>query len=217
MESPVSKEQSAYLAIRGAIISGELAPGQAVSIRELAKRFQLGRTPITDAMKHLALEGWLETVPGVATRVASLDYSDRYEYMQMRGAMEALSVRLCAEAITAEGLLDFEHCLAVEQLAIDSGNLIRAIEADIAFHRLCADRSGNRILNQYYSRLLTQDELVFFRNITNAEIRTQAHRQHAAIVSAIRSGDPDLAERLSRDHTATILARLKQEMALQHP
>jgi DNA-binding GntR family transcriptional regulator len=209
---PITKEESAYSAIRGAIIAGELVPGQAVSIRDLAKRFDLGRTPITDAMKHLALEGWLETAAGVGTRVASLNISDRYEYMQVRGALEALSVRLCAQQAQAETLLDFEHCMAVEQLAIESGDLVRAIDADIGFHRLCAQRSGNHFLNQHYGRLLSQDELVFFRNITNAEIRLQSHRQHEEIVRCIRSGDPDAAEQASRRHTETILERLRHEM-----
>ena len=63
MSNPTTKEEAAYQAIRSAIIDGELKPGQSVTIRDLASRFDLGRTPITDAMKHLALDGWLETRP----------------------------------------------------------------------------------------------------------------------------------------------------------
>ena len=211
MDTPITKEEAAYQAIRGAIIQGELQPGQAVTIRDLAAKFGLGRTPITDAMKHLALDGWLESTTGVGTRVANLDLSDRYAYMQVRVAVEALSVRLCAEAAGPEDLLSLEHCLAVAKLAIDSGNLVRAIEADIDFHRLCAKCSGNRFLYQIYDRMLSQDELVFFRNVSDVDIRVQSHQQHAAIVEAIRSGDPDRAEEASRSHTKTILERLQAE------
>ena len=97
MSNPTTKEEAAYQAIRSAIIDGELKPGQSVTIRDLASRFDLGRTPITDAMKHLALDGWLETTTGVGTRVANLNLADRFSYMQVRGAIEALAVRLCAE------------------------------------------------------------------------------------------------------------------------
>ena len=90
-----------------------MQPGQAVTIRDLAAKFNLGRTPITDAMKHLALDGWLETTTGVGTWVANLNLSDRFSYMQVRGAVEALSVRLCAEAAGPEDLLALDHCLAV--------------------------------------------------------------------------------------------------------
>lgn len=210
-DTPITKEEAAYQAIRSAIIRGELQPGQAVTIRDLAAKFHLGRTPITDAMKHLALDGWLETTTGVGTRVANLNLSDRYSYMQVRGAVEALSVRLCAEAAGPEELLTLEHCLAVAQLAIDAGNLVRAIEADIDFHRLCAKCSGNHFLYQVYDRMLAQDELVFFRNVSDTDIRVQSHQQHAAIVEAIRSGDPRLAENASRLHTRTILDRLRAE------
>ena len=211
MSNPTTKEEAAYQAIRSAIIDGELKPGQSVTIRDLASRFDLGRTPITDAMKHLALDGWLETTTGVGTRVANLNLADRFSYMQVRGAIEALAVRLCAENVTQEDLLALDHCLAVAKLAIDSGNLVRAIEADIDFHRLCAKCSKNRFLYQFYDRLLTQDELVFFRNVSDADIRIQSHEQHAAIVEASRSGDPQRAEEASRYHTQTILDRLRSE------
>lgn len=211
MDTPITKEAAAYQAIRKAIIDGDLQPGQAVTIRDLAAKFDLGRTPITDAMKRLALEGWLDTTAGVGTRVAHLNLSDRFSYMQVRGAIEALSVRLCAQSATPENLLDLDHCLAVAKLAIDSNNLVGAIEADIEFHRLCAKCSGNSFLYLFYDRLLTQDELVFFRNVSDADIRIQSHEQHAAIVDAIRSGDPNLAEEASRNHTNTILERLKNE------
>lgn len=174
MSNPTTKEEAAYQAIRSAIIDGELKPGQSVMIRDLASRFGLGRTPITDAMKHLALDGWLETTTGVGTRVANLNLADRFSYMQVRGAIEALAVRLCAENVTQEDLLALDHCLAVAKLAIDSGNFVRAIEADIDFHRLCAKCSKNRFLYQFYDRLLTQDELVFFRNVSDADIRIQS-------------------------------------------
>ena len=59
--------------------------------------------------------------------------------------------------------------------------------------------------------MLSQDELVFFRNVSDVDIRVQSHQQHAAIVAAIRSGDPDRAEEASRSHTKTILERLRAE------
>ncbi|MDY3619526.1 GntR family transcriptional regulator [Agathobaculum sp.] len=209
--TPRTKEYAAYEAIRAAIISGELQPGQQVSIRELAARFDFGRTPAADAMKRLAHEGWLESAAGVGTRVARLDLADRYEYMQLRGAIEVLAARLCAERATPEMALDFDHCLAVAALAIEQKNWLRAIEADIEFHRLCAEKSGNRFLAECYGRLLTQDERVFYRNLPDPDARIQSHRQHAAIVEAIRTGDPEGAALAAQNHTDTILQRLKAE------
>lgn len=208
---PITKELAAYQAIRAAIISGELQPGQQVSIRELAARFEFGRTPIADALKRLSIEGWLDSEPGVGTRVAALNLADRYEYMQVRGAIEVLAARLCAAHITPETALDFDHCLAVSQLAIDSENWMRAIEADIEFHRLCAQKCQNRFLADFYGRLLMQDERVFFRNLPDPDARIQSHAQHAAIVQAIKAGQPDAAAEAAQRHTDTILHRLQQE------
>ena len=210
---PATKEHAAYQAIRSAIIDGRLAPGQKVSIRELSAMFDLGRTPVTDAMKRLIHEGWLESVAGVSTHVAMLDLRDRYEYMQLRGAIEVLAARLCAEHVTPEMILDFEHCLSVAQLAIDSKNWVRAIEADIEFHRLCANRCGNHFLIEFYQQLLAQDERVFFRNVPDPDARIQSHAQHAHIVSAIAKGDVAAAAEAAQQHTDTILLRLQQDQA----
>lgn len=210
---PATKEYAAYQAIRSAIIDGRLVPGQKVSIRELSAMFDLGRTPVTDAMKRLIHEGWLESVSGVSTHVAKLDLRDRYEYMQLRGAIEVLAARLCAEHVTPEMILDFQHCLSVAQLAIDSKNWVRAIESDIEFHRLCANRCGNRFLTEFYQQLLSQDERVFFRNIPDPDARIQSHDQHADIVAAIAKGDVDAAGTAAQRHTDTILRRLQQDQA----
>ena len=137
MSNPTTKEEAAYQAIRSAIIDGELKRGQSVTIRDLVSRFDLGRTPITDAMKHLALDGWMETTTGVGTRVANLNLADRFSYMQVRGAIEALAVRLCAENVTQEDLLALDHCLAVDMLAMDSVNVFLAIEAVTGFQLVC--------------------------------------------------------------------------------
>ena len=65
----------------------------------------------------------------------------------------------------------------------------------------------------FYDRLkLTQDELVFFRNVSDADIRIQSHEQHAAIVEAILGPViPSGPSEASRYHTQTILDRLRSE------
>lgn len=210
-EQPTTKEYAVYQLIRQAIIDGELMPGQQVSIRELAARFSYGRTPVTDAMKRLSLEGWLETTTGIGTRVADINLADRYEYMQVRGELEVLSARLCAENASDEDMLDFEHCIAVAKLAIQQSNWQSAIEADINFHRLCAEKSGNSFLSDYYNRLLSHDERVFYRNLPDPDARIQSHNQHQAIVDAIKAHDAIKAADAARIHTETILNRLKSE------
>ena len=110
-------------------------------------------------------------------------------------------------------ILDFQHCLSVAQLAIDSQNWVKAIEADIAFHRLCANQCGNRFLIEFYQQLLSQDERVFFRNIPDPDARIQSHDQHADIVAAIAKGDVAAAGAAAQRHTDTILLRLRQDQA----
>jgi len=206
----MTKEEAAFQAIRSMIIHNELVPSQPVSIRKLCSATGYGRTPVCEAMKRLVFEGWLSP-SGNSTCVSAINYSERYEYMQVRGYLEILAAGLDAETITDKKVLDFKHAMAVEQLAIDKKEWVPAIEADIDFHRLCAKCSENTFLYTHYIQLLCRDERVFFRNIEDEERRRESHRQHNDIVDAIIRGSKEDAEKASAVHLDTILKRLKHD------
>lgn len=204
----MTKEQAAYESIRDMIINNRLSPSQSVSIRKLCAVTGFGRTPVSEAIKRLTLEGWLSP-SGNSTCVSAINYSERYEYMQVRGYLEILAAGLDAENITDKKILDFKHAMAVEELAIRKKDWIPAIEADIEFHKLCAKASENAFLNTYYTQLLFRDERIFFRNIDNETRRVESHVQHEAITQAIINGDRPSAEAAAAVHLDTILKRLK--------
>ena len=102
-------------------------------------------------MKHLALDGWLETTTGVGTRGGKPE-SGRPILPICRCVVQSKLwlVRLCAEKCHTARI--FWRWITVWLLlnwlltpAISFG----AIEADIDFHSLCAKCSKNRFLYQF--------------------------------------------------------------------
>src|ERR1700760_3699279 len=93
--------ESAYVAIRDAIVRGELAPGAAVRDADLAARLGLSRAPVRDALSRLTDEGLVETKPQSYTRVTPLVLKEVRDAAQVVRAMHELATRTAVPRLSA--------------------------------------------------------------------------------------------------------------------
>src|SRR6202140_2242262 len=82
---------SVYQAMRQAIVSCVIKPGERLNVEELAEKFGVSLTPVRGALQQLATEGLVEIRPRSGTFVASLTAQDVEETFQLRGALECLA------------------------------------------------------------------------------------------------------------------------------
>src|SRR5215207_5835294 len=87
-----SAREKAYSLIQRKILSGEWSGGTAVSELALSKEMGLSRTPIREAVRQLAGEGFLEEVSGRGMAVARIRRSDIAELYELREAIEVFAV-----------------------------------------------------------------------------------------------------------------------------
>ena len=74
----------AYLAIRGLIVSLELAPGAVIDERALMQRLGIGRTPVREALRRLAQEQLVEVFPRRGMFVTGVDVRDLARISEVR-------------------------------------------------------------------------------------------------------------------------------------
>ncbi|MGR3248791.1 MAG: GntR family transcriptional regulator [Paracoccus sp. (in: a-proteobacteria)] len=137
--------------LRRAILSGEFVPGMAVTETALAVRFGVSRGPMREAMRHLMDEGLLVTVPYTGTRVLQLTSADIEDIYSMRICLEIFAFEQIwnrrdeafCQALTAR------HQALLE--AIDAGDDIRSIDAELDLHGLAYETCGNGILLSTWS------------------------------------------------------------------
>jgi DNA-binding GntR family transcriptional regulator len=132
--------------LRCAILSGEFAPGETVTETALAVRFGVSRGPMREAMRHLTDEGLLVTVPYTGTHVLQLTSRDIHDIYTMR---------ICLEVFAFEQIWDRRDQTFFEALrkrhamllkAIDAGDDIGSIDAELDLHGLVYETCGNSIL-----------------------------------------------------------------------
>src|SRR3954469_2440396 len=97
MESLADK---AYHAIRGLIVSLDLAPGTVIDERELIERLGIGRTPVREALRRLAQERLVEVYPRRGMFVTGVDVRELARLSEVRVVLEPEAARLAAERAT---------------------------------------------------------------------------------------------------------------------
>lgn len=194
-----SLSQRVYSALLGAIVRGELAPGERIRDTELAGRLGVSRTPVREALQRLAQEGLIETSPGAYSRVTAIDADVAGEAYLVAAALHGLAARLGAQRLSAADIAAMEAANHERRTALVAGDIGGAIAADDRFHQVLVDRAGNRELRVALERVMPKihrlDHAHFLR--LDADDST---REHEEIIAACRAADAALAARLVEEN-----------------
>lgn len=196
----------AYEQVRQAIVSGQLGAGAAVSERGLSEALGLGRTPVREAVKTLAQEGFLDIVPMRGTFVRQLSLQDLREIHEVRLGLEGIASVLAAQR---GGSDELQACAAELRAMADAPE---PLDTDAAqrlgwrFHEAIFRAAGNARLLGLYRNLRAQSGLALRQNAQYDALRVHAALQeHLGIHAAIAAGDADTAQRLSWAHLSLAL------------
>jgi len=209
-QRPQLIREGVYEHLRKEILQGNLQVGEWLRERELSENLDVSRTPIREALKQLVQEGLLESsTKGIRVREYSLEEAvDIYEVREM---LEAKAVRLVAERSPKDGIMLLEKQLE-RSANIPFEDFAGHIQADLDFHSLIAELSGNQALQDVIDSLTGR--LINLRVLTKNEIRDEeSQHQHEAIVKAITAKDADKAEAEMHKHIGHFKNILKAKIS----
>ncbi len=197
MTETSSGQKDAYALILEAIDSHIYKPGDRLVENELADRFGVSRTPIREALQRLETQSLL-TRDGRSLIVASLDHTQLSELYVVRGELEGLAARLAARHATPEEIGVLRDMLEADRALQDDPEALS--RANRRFHHQIHLGSHNRFLIRQLDLVHRSMALLATTSLA-AEGRAEGTlEEHAAIVSAIESGDGDAAYTALRDH-----------------
>lgn len=186
--------------LRQAILRGELEPGERLMEIALAQKLGVSRTPIREAIRKLELEGLVVMVPRKGAEVADITEKDLRDVLEVRTALEALSIELAIKNMTEE---DFEALrMANEDFrALSDGNeLIKLAEADVAFHEIIYIATNNNRLIQIINNLREQMYRYRLEYIKDASARPRLIEEHQEIIDAMLAKDVERAKKAITRH-----------------
>ncbi len=193
-----SFDQQAADWIRGAMMSGDLAPGTRVTELALAERIGLSRSTVRAAMQRLAREGLLVQRAYAGWEVASFSPEDAWELYTLRGELEGLASKLAAERLDAVSRRTLVDALNELRTAVEGEDPRSVVEADLGLHRAIVGSAKHQRLSMLHAQII--DPIQLYVLSTNRESFDDLIPVHSALVEAILRGDSADAESLARGH-----------------
>lgn len=199
-----------YEQVRSAILTLELAPGQALTERGLEERFAASRTPVRAALARLEGEG-LAKREGRGWIVSPIDLEEIGLVAEYREAIETAAVRLAVERASAERI-DAILVLLDDRSADDEQSVLR-IGGD--FHEELAALSGNRLLSEAVRGAMVRLARTRWLEVRTPAAREQAASEHRAILEAVSARDADRAASLVAAHIRGTNERLLESLTAE--
>jgi len=207
----VTASQETYDRLLEKLLSGSYPPGTRLVNRKLASELGVSVIPVREALGRLASEGLVEHIPGAGSFSRNLSRKEIVKLYSFREQLESFAVREASANIQSYQLErlnrileESETCMA-NLLQDDSEHcgvtLNRWLELDARFHETIIDAADNQWLAHAVGsvRLLSHVTRTKPRHLTPQQCRKTLD-EHIGIVSAIRTGDGDMAAMLMRRH-----------------
>ena len=211
---PHTRSQAVADELRAQIMSGVLEAGTPLRQVELARRFGVSTTPVREAFAALLREGLVvgDTHRGVVVFRPSVDVlRENYE---IRIALEPLATARAAERITDAEVIELEDLLGQMRGIADP---IELFQLNRTFHARIYDAAARPRLASLIESLRDAGHAYGNLFTVRAKDRSQAEREHEAIVLALRAGAPARAARAMADHLAHSAAFVAGELSGDKP
>lgn len=189
--------------LRVAIVEGEIPAGSKISEPDLAKRYQVSRASIREAIGRLEACSLVTRRPNVGARVVALSSEQLLEIYHVREPLEGMAARLAAELMTDEEIVELRRLLGEhrDEVEHDTGHHYVQNEGDLDFHyRIVQGSNNSRMINLLCNDLYHLVRLYRFQFGMASSRGQQALSEHTHIVEAIERRDGELAEFLMRHH-----------------
>jgi DNA-binding GntR family transcriptional regulator len=190
----------AYVDLRDRIVTLRLAPGTVLREDELMRDLDVGRTPLREAVKRLALENLVAVQPRRGTFVAAVEASDIENISEVRAELEGYAAELAARRLDENHRAAAEALLReVEDLA-ESGDQDWLMRFDERIHRFTWEASGNPYLQETLERYFTHSLRIWYLVLDRLPGLGHAVHDQTHLVEALLAGDADKARELMREH-----------------
>ena len=188
--------------LREAILKGDLKPGERLMELQLASNLGVSRTPIREAIRMLEQEGLAVTTPRNGAEVAKMTLKDMEDVLEIRDALDELAVRIACQKITDEQLKQLEDVKELFEKNTQTNNVKNIAEADVSFHDVIYEATGNPKLVTLLNNLREQVYRYRVEYIKDPKNYPTLIAEHEAILDSLKNRDVKNAVEAMHVHVA---------------
>lgn len=196
-----SQANKVYLEMRRKILSNQLAPGSRLKEDEWARRTDVSRISVREALNRLLGEELVVFGEKGGFFIRPMTADDVREIRQMRQILEIGALRILVQNATPENITELEEICEDFSSMIRRGYLSGACEADVKFHETLIASAGNKKLITLYQ---VSNIPLFHQKLGQAQSHMDDYeltdKEHREIVRAIKEGNLAQAETILNKH-----------------
>lgn len=193
----------AYVELRDRIVTLRIAPGAPIDEDSVGQELEMGRTPVREAIKRLALENLVTVYPRRGTFASEINITDLAHISDVRSQLEAHAAYRAAQRLTETQRDELGDLL--EELAHSQGSddveALMALDAQV--HRFIYTCAANPYLEATLGRYFNLSLRIWYLVLDRLpHLFTRVH-EHEEVLRAIAAGEAARARDILADHIAT--------------
>jgi DNA-binding GntR family transcriptional regulator len=182
-------QDSVFAALRKSIINLNLAPGTAISEKEISLKFKVSRTPVREAFIHLSKEGLVKVIPQRETLVSLIDLERVEQELFLRESLEMAVLKPFICRCRPNHISELEKIVETQINAFDRNEYINFINFDDHFHRIFFDVAGHQLGWEVLDSMCGHYHRVRLLTVWLNGIGENIVGQHKEILAAIKNQD----------------------------
>ncbi len=201
----VAANSQVYATVKQKLLEGHYLPGAWLPIDDLAVEFGVSRQPVMDAIKRLTIEGFVEIVPQVGSRVrqySSNDVSDFFDYFSLGESHIARTSAIRADANDIMELRLVSAQLSVlPKLKVSASEVVALYRSlNRKLHTVISQSTKSPILTEMVEGLRDKADF-FITTYASLDARMEdAISEHEEIVDAIERREADKVAKIMEAH-----------------
>jgi DNA-binding GntR family transcriptional regulator len=208
-QPPALLAQRAYEELRDRLVTLRIKPGEPLDEDQIGRELQMGRTPIREAIKRLALENLVSVFPRRGTFAAEINIKDLAHITDVRKVLEGRAAHLAAERLTDARRRELDALIAELRANRGSDDMTALMVLDTRVHRFIYQASDNPFLEETLYRYFNLSLRIWYLVIDRLPHMFQRVHEHEEMLQAIANRDAELAQDIITEHIATFESEIR--------
>jgi DNA-binding GntR family transcriptional regulator len=195
--------------LRDRIVTLRIAPGEPIDEDRLGQELAMGRTPVREAIKRLALENLVTVFPRRGTFASEINITDLAHVSDVRAHLEGHAAYRAAERVGETQREQLDELLEELQRARGSEDMEELMALDARVHRFIYRCTGNPYLEETLTRYLNLSLRIWHLVLDRLPHLFARVHEHADVLRAIAAGEPERARDILTEHIATFESEIR--------
>ena len=206
---PIPRTMSEYIYqnLKKSILNNEFEADQWINEVHIAEEFSVSRTPVREAVRRLAAEGFVQIDSHKKAKVKEVSYEEISEIFQVLGVLDSAAISIAVDCLAPADFGKLEKAIAQMEKYGHTETIEKYLEYNVAFHNIIWESIPNRLLREIIFSVRDKMHRYKYARIyafQKAGVLARSKKQHKAIKNQLKSKNTDKLRDLIIEHWGSV-------------